>query len=152
MIGTLPMATTYVSEIEQIVQMIFSTMLSMEVQSIPSDPSDSHRFLGMIHVTGDNPVSLALSVSEELARAASANMLALAVDEVSEEDQQDVVAELTNMIGGNLKSLIPGVHYLSLPTVVEGRDLDLQIPGTTLTDDVLMQGASGTLRVRLFVK
>jgi chemotaxis protein CheX len=56
------------------------------------------------------------------------------------------------MIGGNLKSLIPGTHFLSLPTVVEGKELDLQIPGATLTDDVFMEGANGTLRVRLFVK
>lgn len=146
------MTTTYVSEIEQIVQMIFTTMLSMEVQCVESKLADPHRFLGTIHVTGDNPVSLALSMSDDMARAASANMLAINSAEVSEEDQQDIVAELTNMIGGNLKSLIPGTHFLSLPTVVEGKELDLQIPGATLTDDVFMEGANGTLRVRLFVK
>lgn len=146
------MATTYVSEIEQIVQMIFSTMLSMEVQCAESSSADSHRFLGTIHVTGDNPVSLVLSMSGEMARAASAHMLGMNVNEVSEEDQQDVVAELTNMIGGNLKSLIPGTHFLSLPTVVEGKELDLQIPGATLTDDVPMEGVDGTFRIRLFVK
>lgn len=146
------MATTYVSEIEQIVQMIFSTMLSMEVQCAESKLADSHKYLGTIHVTGDDPVSLVLSMSDDMAKAASAHMLGMNVTEVSEEDRQDVVAELTNMIGGNFKSLIPGTHYLSLPTVVEGKELDLQIPGATLTDDVRMESADGTLRVRLFVK
>jgi chemotaxis protein CheX len=146
------MNATYVSEIEQIVQMIFETMLSMTIQRTDGPLGEPHRLLGTIQVTGGNPVSLVLSVSDGMARVGSANMLAMTPEEVSEEDQRDVVAELTNMIGGNLKSIIPGSHFLSLPTVVEGRDLDLQVPGAELIDDVTLGSDSGTLRVRLYAQ
>lgn len=145
------MNATYVSEIEQIVQMIFETMLSMSVQRVDSEPTE-HRLLGTIQVTGDNSLSLVLSVSDGVARIGTANMLAMTPEEVSDEDQRDVVAELTNMIGGNFKSMIPGANFLSLPTVVEGRDLGLQVPGAELIDDVLLTSDSGTLRVRLFAQ
>jgi chemotaxis protein CheX len=146
------MNATYVSEIEQIVQMIFETMLSMTIQRTEGGVGEPHRLLGTIQVTGGDPVSLVLSVSDGVARVGSANMLAMSPDEVTEEDQRDVVAELTNMLGGNLKSIIPGSHYLSLPTVVEGRDLDLQVPGAELIDDVVLASESGTLRVRLYAQ
>jgi chemotaxis protein CheX len=146
------MNATYVSEIEQIVQMIFETMLSMTVQRTESGLGEPHRLLGTIQVTGTTAVSLVLSVSDGVGRTGSANMLAMSPDEVTEEDQRDVVAELTNMIGGNLKSMIPGANFLSLPTVVEGRDLDLQVPGANLIDDVVLASDSGTLRVRLYAQ
>jgi chemotaxis protein CheX len=144
------MNATYVSEIEQIVQMIFETMLSMSVQRVDNESVEEHRLLGTIQVTGDNSLSLVLSVSDEVARVGTANMLAMSPEEVSDEDQRDVVAEVTNMIGGNFKSVIPGSNFLSLPTVVEGRDLGLQVPGAELVDDVMLGSANGTLRVRLF--
>jgi chemotaxis protein CheX len=146
------MNATYVSEIEQIVQMIFETMLSMTVERVDGETAQQHRLLGTIQVTGDNALSLVLSVSDEVARTGTANMLAMAADEVSDEDQRDVVAELTNMIGGNFKSMIPGANFLSLPTVVEGRDLGIQVPGAEMIDDVVLACDQGTLRIRLYAQ
>ncbi len=147
------MNATYVSEIEQIVQMIFETMLAMEVHRTGNDDVyESHRLLGTIQITGENPVSIVLSVSDGVVRDAAATMLQLPHENVSDEDERDVVAELANMIGGNLKSMIQGASHLSLPTVVEGRNLGLQVPGAEMVDDVVFQGDSGTLRVRLFTQ
>lgn len=146
------MNATYVSEIEQIVQMIFDTMLSTSIVCTESEEIEQHRLLGTIQITGAKPVSIVLSVSDGVARAVSATMLQMNAEYVSEEDQRDVVAELTNMIGGNLKSLIPGASFLSLPTVVAGRDLGLQVPGAEKIDDVLMQTSDGTLRVCLYAQ
>jgi len=38
-----------------------------------------------------------------------------------DEDVADAVGELVNMIGGNVKSLMPGPSVLSLPVVAAGR-------------------------------
>jgi chemotaxis protein CheX len=40
---------------------------------------------------------------------------------VSDADVADAVGELVNMIGGNVKSLMPGPSALSLPVVAAGR-------------------------------
>jgi CheY-specific phosphatase CheX len=147
------MNATYVNEIEQIVQMIFETMLAMEVHRTNNDEDyESHRLLGTIQITGETPVSVVLSLSDGVVRDAAATMLQLPCEDVSDEDERDVVAELANMIGGNLKSMIQGASHLSLPTVVEGRNLGLQVPGAEMIDDVVFQCDSGTLRVRLFTQ
>jgi chemotaxis protein CheX len=145
------METTYDSSIEQIVQSIFSTMLGMEVaRSEGADVDTQETLIGTIQITGTKSMSVVLGVSENVGRAATAAMLQLTPDDVTDDDQRDVVAELANMIGGNLKSLLPSPLYLSLPAVVAGRDLGLQVPGAELIEDVVLQCESGSLRVRLY--
>jgi CheY-specific phosphatase CheX len=147
------MNATYASEIEQIVQMIFETMLDMVISRVEFDEDpESHRLLGTIQITGEVPFSVVLSISDGVARDGTAHMLQMPCELVSEEDERDVVAELVNMVGGNLKSMIQGSSHLSLPTVVEGRNLGLQVPGAELVDDVVFQCDSGSLRVRLFTQ
>jgi chemotaxis protein CheX len=45
----------------------------------------------------------------------------LGVEDTQDEDVADAVGELVNMIGGNIKSLMPGPSVLSLPVVAAGR-------------------------------
>jgi chemotaxis protein CheX len=51
-------------------------------------------------------------------------------------DMQDALAELVNMIGGNIKALLPDGCFLSLPAVVEGGDYSARVPGTRLASRV----------------
>lgn len=63
-----------------------------------------------------------VELDEEVAQQLSARMLALPDDDpVSDGDIADAVGELVNMVGGNVKSLMPGPSVLSLPTVAAGR-------------------------------
>lgn len=145
------METTYDSQIEQIVQSIFTSMLGMEAFRGSSDPTECQEtVLGTIHIAGPKSVSVALGLTSEVARATAANMLQMNPADVTSDDIRDVAAELTNMIGGNLKSLLPGPQHLSLPTVVAGRDLGLEIPGADLVEDVGLVCDAGTFRVRLY--
>lgn len=60
-----------------------------------------------------------LEFAAHTAELVSARMLGL--DEAGEEDVADAVGELVNMVGGNVKSLMPGPSSLSLPVVTTGR-------------------------------
>lgn len=145
------METTYDSQIEQIVQSIFTSMLGMEAFRGSDNPADCREtVLGTIHIAGPKSVSVVLGLTSEVARATAANMLQMNSSDVTSDDIRDVAAELTNMIGGNLKSLLPGPLFLSLPTVVAGRDLGLEIPGAELVEDVGLVCDAGPFRVRLF--
>ena len=42
--------------------------------------------------------------------------------EVSDEDMTDVMGELANIVGGNVKSMLPAATAVSLPHVVAGAD------------------------------
>ena len=44
---------------------------------------------------------------------------------------RDTVGELTNMLAGNIKALLPEPSRISLPAVAVGGDYDLSVVGTT---------------------
>ena len=93
-----------------------------------------------------------LALSSDIARASAANMLQLAVDDVTPGDQQDAAAELVNMIGGNVKGLLPGPSFLSLPTIVTGREFGQQIHDAEIIENVTLTSESGTLQVTLYMQ
>jgi chemotaxis protein CheX len=64
--------------------------------------------------TGQVALELSATAAAELAR----RMLGL--DEVSAADVTDAVGELVNVVGGNVKSIVPVESSLGLPMVVEG--------------------------------
>ena len=49
-------------------------------------------------------------------------MFSVPEGELGDEDLRDALGELTNMVGGNIKTLLPGSEFISLPTVIEGSD------------------------------
>jgi chemotaxis protein CheX len=52
---------------------------------------------------------------------------------VSGDDVVDTVGELTNVVAGNLKSLLAPPTTLGLPTVHVGTDCQIRFPGTRRT-------------------
>jgi chemotaxis protein CheX len=75
-----------------------------------------------VTVTG----SWAGSVTVELTDAAAGELAATMLDlppgtAAADADVADAVGELVNMVGGNVKSLMPGPSVLSLPSVAAGR-------------------------------
>ena len=76
----------------------------------------------------------------------------LAATEVTVADQQDVASELVNMIGGNLKSLLPGPSFLSLPTIVSGREFGLQVARCRIAGRSGAGQRDGLMGIRLYVK
>ena len=138
------MVATYDNVIEQIVQSVFSTMaqhrdvpvLRRHVARLrPAVGDRSHcrhldRERGSCHV--------GTSCHE-----ATADMLHMDPADVTAADQQDVASELVNMIGGNLKSMLPGPSFLSLPTIVSGHEFGLQVHDAELLDDVVLACGAG---------
>ena len=52
------------------------------------------------------------------------------------EQTQDALGELTNMVGGNIKALLPVPSRLSLPAVAEGADYLALLPGGRVVSEV----------------
>lgn len=93
---------------------------------VPGEPSLD----GVINITGDWQATVALQVPKPLAMRIASVMFRLGPIPPTLEDMQDAIGELTNMLGGNIKSLLEGQCYLSLPAVIEGRAYTVAIPGT----------------------
>lgn len=106
------------NEIGEIVLSVWATMLGDDVFSapVPVEP-DEHCITGIIHMRGEDGFegSVRLVASRTVAQSAATAMFK--TDAPDEQDERDTVAELINMIGGNIKSLIAENAQLDLPQV-----------------------------------
>lgn len=82
-----------------------------------------------VHITGAWRGTVVLVLPRAVALNAAAGMFAAPADEMTPLHVHDAVGELGNMIGGNLKALLPPPCFLSLPSVTHGRDVETNIIG-----------------------
>ena len=78
-------------------------------------PSEVH---SSVSITGSWTGHVVYGSSTTAARNAAAAFLAMDPAEVGPEDLSDVLGELANMVGGNVKAVLPPGALLSLPRVV----------------------------------
>ncbi len=114
-----------------IVQNVLSTMANTDVETCPITEVDrnSLKLAGCVQISGEWQGAIVLRTSERFVRNAAAQMLQTQADELIESDLQDVLAEITNMIGGNIKSQMPGPSFLSIPSVTSGQSFEFQLNG-----------------------
>jgi chemotaxis protein CheX len=70
-----------------------------------------------VGISGAFSGTVMVELSVPLARRVAAALFAMSVEEVSEAEMSDAVGEVVNILGGNLKAMLPGPSALSLPTV-----------------------------------
>lgn len=78
-------------------------------------PTEVH---SSVSITGSWHGHLVYASSTQAAKRAAAAFLAMEPEEVGQEDISDVLGELANIVGGNVKAMLPAGCFLSLPTVV----------------------------------
>ena len=125
-----------VNAIRQSTQEVFSTMLGLEVEAMHSyidnsAPGPTGGVVSLIGLAGRWVGMGSVTCSAEFARRASSQLLMTDFQAVDEE-VLDAVAEITNMIIGNVKTAIEedlGVLGLSIPTVIYGRNFTTRSVG-----------------------
>jgi CheY-specific phosphatase CheX len=120
-------------DVHQLVTEIWGAVLGLDVApSAPPEVAQTGRrtLTGFVHIGGDWQGTVTLECPAGLATTAAATMFGMEEDELGKEEVDDALGELTNMTGGGIKSLLPGSCTLSLPTVVEGVDYSVKVPGT----------------------
>ncbi|EMB15162.1 chemotaxis protein CheX [Rhodopirellula europaea] len=136
-------------DILTITENVFTTMIDSPVE-LDNDESDlaAHApITGCVQIAGEWSGAVLVQTTGDFATQAASKMLMLDQAEVCIEDRQDTMAEIANMIGGNIKSLVPGPSTLSLPTVTTGEDFDIRIFGTTVENSVAMTANGQQLKV-----
>ncbi len=134
----------HANEIAEIVESVFGTMLDLQVfrWAEPWLP-DKDRITSSVHLTGDWCGAVLLECTRSQARRFCSRFLA--AGEMRPEDceygtsgglddvARDVLGELANMIGGNLKCVLTRGTRLSMPSVVDG-DYSLRICGGAIQE------------------
>jgi chemotaxis protein CheX len=92
--------------------------------------------VGSVAVTGEWRGRVLLACPTRLARSAASAMFDRPAEALTDEEVADALGELTNMVGGNLKSLLPGPSRLSMPAVTVGASSAGRVPGAVLVNTV----------------
>src|SRR4051812_45438079 len=137
-------------EINELVGDIWGSVLG--IPATPADPGirvEEPRLTGFVHIQGDWEGTVTVDCPLPLATEAAAAMFGMAVDELSKEEIDDALGELTNMTGGGIKSMLEGSCKLSPPTVIEGQGFTVNVPGAALVNDLTYAAGGSWMSVRV---
>ena len=138
---------------------VFDKMLSMNVEVLDTETHeniDENKFVGSVSFTGELMGRMSVHVSDAFAHLITASMLGLELDEIEGEGEvYDVIGELSNMIGGNLKSYFcdSGLPCeLSVPTITSGSDFNIDSTGWMRSENITFRHQQHTAFVEVHTK
>ena len=112
----------------------------LEADSLVAQPTpctlSASQVTACVHLTGAYVGSVTVQCSEAAAWRVASVLFAAPVETLTGSEVTDAMGEVANMIGGNIKSLVPGPSTLSLPTVAHGSDSRLSIPGVETVREI----------------
>ena len=120
----------YRADIMGLSESVFLSMLALEVH--PSDEplhTDLQLITGAVYYAGPWKGAVLVQCNREQAREFTARLMGIPKPDEINDDVRDAVGELTNILGGNLKPILPHGVGLSMPSVVEGYPTALRICG-----------------------
>jgi chemotaxis protein CheX len=118
-------------DIETITTMVMESTAGISVEPVADEIGRERPALsGCVSIDGAWNGAVIVECELSLARRITEALLAPPDGHVSAEDVSDALGEITNIVGGNIKALLPPPSRLSLPTVVEGADYAVTVPRT----------------------
>lgn len=99
---------------------VWNALLAEDRGPLVFDEVTGEDVLAMATISGEWNGTICVSCSRVAARHAASAMFGMEDEELTAGEIDDAVGELVNVVGGNIKSLVPGPSVLGLPTVVEG--------------------------------
>lgn len=136
------------SELVQIVESVFETMLRLEVHECGKAWfPNGDRLTSAVHLAGVWNGAVVLECDHGLARRLAGRFLSLDPPDTVDEVVRDVLGEIANMIAGNMKCLLPRGTHLSMPSVVDGGDYSMRVCGAEVRERLAFQCAEGVFWV-----
>ena len=132
------------SELAQIVGSVFETMLGLEVGECgaPWFPSVD-RLTAVVHLAGVWNGAVLLECDRGQACRFAGRFLSMDPPEAVDDVVRDMLGELANMIGGNMKCVMSRGIRLSMPSVVDGSDYCMRVCGAVVRARLAFQCAEG---------
>ena len=132
------------SELAQIVESVFGAMMSLEVAQGGSAWSPGRdRLTAAVHLKGEWNGAVAVECDQGLACRFAGRFLSMDPMDTADDVVRDVLGELANMIGGNLKCVLTRGIQLSMPSVVDGSDYNLRVRGAEVRERLAFRCAEG---------
>jgi CheY-specific phosphatase CheX len=137
-------------EIHEAAERLWQSMFeeSLEYLSEEGETEDQRFLTGCIQVTGAWEGAVVLRASFAFARVVAGLMLGL--EEAADEEVCDAMGELTNLTSGALQALLPAPSELTPPSVIEGKDYKLILPGHSVVNETHCRFRNEPLTIMLF--
>jgi chemotaxis protein CheX len=142
-------------EVAQVTELVWQSVLGLgltPIRDVAPMPAAEPALAGRVEISGSWEGAVAVHCSRRLATRAAAEMFGLSPEATGPAHTQDALGELANMIGGNLKALLPEPCRLSLPTVIEAAAPDLPAPEDAAVGQATYHCEGEILIVRLLSK
>ncbi len=139
----------YRGDIGAIAESVYQTMLGIRLASRREpDESWTAGLTAAVYYAGTWSGALLMECSSAQAINWTAALMAMEPP-ISLDDARDGLGELTNILAGNLKPLLPPGVGLSIPSVVLGKDHSLRLVGRCLAERLWMADETGPFRITL---
>ena len=139
---------------------VFKTMLSMQLA--PEDPPNrpsvttGPHIVGTVGFGGAVMGNVNIFVSREFAREMTAAMLGVPVEEArSDEEVNDLIGEVCNMVGGDLKSRLCDAGFtcsLSIPSITFGDSFRVESKGWDRHELIGFRSSRHSALLEVYVK
>ena len=128
-----------------IVDLAWSTFIGTDIVQVEDRDLGATVICSSIAISGPRDATVLFFAEPDLARQGASTVLDIAVDELVDADIHDVMGELVNIIGGNLKGAVSDgaeAWSLSLPVVSNAMQ---HAPGGRLGSSVCFLTAGGAI-------
>jgi len=127
-------------DLKEIVDQVWQSYLDPEgVQPLimTDKRRDEYEAQASVSITGSWHGHLVFACSRTFAKNAAAAFLAMDAEEVTDDDLADTLGELANIVGGNVKSMLPAGCFVSLPHVLVAKEALTRWPGVIRICDLV---------------
>ncbi len=138
---------------------VFDTMLSFQLETVEDAPATDvteKRIVGSVNFAGQVCGIILIHIQDEFARNMAAAMLGMTIEEIeSDEEVRDVICEISNIVGGNLKSFFNDSGFycvLSTPSITSGENFDITSLNTERYESISYRYQAYNIRVEVGVK
>jgi chemotaxis protein CheX len=137
-----------VEVLQQIVGSVFQQMMSLDISPSETECTPgTDRLTSFVQITGDWEAAVLFECNQWQACQFAGRILSVDPPESVDDDVRDVLGELANMIGGNIKSEMPKGLRLSMPTVVDGSHVGLRFCGSKVRQTLSFECSEGAFWV-----
>ena len=129
-------------EVSQLIETVWTVVLGCDVRPVTQATSPQHStdsLTGMVEITGAWEGIVVLQCPLELVRRAAAAMFEIEPDLLTSDQLEDALGELTNIVGGNFKALLPASAHLGLPAVVKNPVRNHALAGATVLEQLAFE-------------
>ena len=119
-----------VSDLLEMTEVVWSTVLGLPIQQRLDDNATRPGITGYVRISGAWEGVLLVFAAGDLGRRMAASMFAMDAASVTESEIVDAIREVANILGGNIKGLVPQPTLLSLPSTMDGPGTKKHFPYT----------------------